>query len=71
MAETPQSIWQGSFRVFGIDVKCHVLDNGQRMIEEDSMLALFAAEDRVSKEGWSADDSPDIDAFFRWQKGLD
>ena len=39
----PAPIWSGSFTIFGIEIKCHVLDNGQRIIEEGSMEALFEA----------------------------
>ena len=35
------SVWQGSFILFGVELQCHVLSNGQRIIEEDSMVDLI------------------------------
>ena len=69
MSDTPQpvpaSVWSGSFRVFGIDVHCHVLDNGERIIEAGSMMRLLQA----MASGPPTDDQGDIDAFARWQRG--
>ena len=42
----PHSVWRGSFRLFGVDLKCHVLSDGQRIIEEDSMEDFFRAIDK-------------------------
>lgn len=39
----PIPVWSGSFTVFGVEIKCHVLDSGERIIEEESMAALFVA----------------------------
>ena len=39
----PTPTWSGSFTVFGVEVKCHVLDNGERIIEKESMAALLSA----------------------------
>lgn len=39
----PTPVWSGSFTVFGVEVKCHVLDSGARIIEEDSVVALLDA----------------------------
>lgn len=40
-----RSVWQGTFQVFGVEVKCHVLSDGRRIIEEDSVVALLQAMD--------------------------
>lgn len=66
-ASEPVAVWTGTFRLLGVDVRCHVLSTGQRVIDEESMLALMAA---------MADDSANLttDAmgeFGRWLKGLD
>ena len=37
----PTVIWSGLFRVLGVDVRCHVLDDGRRIIDAESMEALF------------------------------
>ena len=41
----PTVIWSGSFRVLGVDVRCHVLDDGRRIIDAESMEALFGGDD--------------------------
>ena len=38
----PTPVWSGSFCIFGVDVKCHILSDGQRIVEVDSMEELFA-----------------------------
>ena len=62
------SVWSGSFRLFGVDVKCHVLSNGQRIIEEDSMEELLRAMsdgDDLATNG----DAREIERFARWRRG--
>lgn len=39
----PVSVYQGSFHIFGVELIVHVLNDGQRVIEADSMTALFHA----------------------------
>ena len=41
MSGEPRAVWTGTFRLFGGDVKCAVLDNGQRVIEADSLAELL------------------------------
>ena len=36
--ELPRVVWSGTFRVFGIDLKCHTLSDGQRVIERTASL---------------------------------
>ena len=61
----PHAVWSGSFHLFGVEVKCHTLSDGQRIIEADSMYKLL--------EAMGADDRPVIDAdmqeFAKWQRG--
>lgn len=59
----PQSIWQGSSRVFGVEVKCHLLDTGECIIEAQSVHGLMQA--MAAK----VDDPGEIDEFARWQRG--
>ena len=63
MSEIPQSVWSGTFTIFGVEVKCHCLDDGSRIIEADSMEELM--------EAMEAPDEPlgDIEAFMRWNDG--
>lgn len=60
---TPVSVWSGSFHILGVDVRCHVLDDGQRIIEADSMTALFEAMEASTAE------LGDLEEFRRWQAG--
>ena len=60
--DIPRSVWSGSFVVFGVELKCHVLDNGQRIIEAESVAAFL--------EALASPDKPDIgdmDGFTRWR----
>lgn len=63
--ELPHSVWQGSFKLLGVDVKCHVLSDGQRIIEADSFAALL---DAMGKPGAKVDEG-EMEAFARWRAG--
>jgi hypothetical protein len=68
-SDLPVSVRQGSFKLFGVDVHCHVLSNGERVIEADSMHALLSA---MADPGNSTETSEeDLAKFARWQRGLD
>lgn len=41
--DLPREIGRGTFNLFGVDVVVINLDNGQRLIEAESMEALFEA----------------------------
>lgn len=43
MTDIPQSISTATMRIGSVELVVHQLDNGQRIIEADSMNALFAA----------------------------
>lgn len=62
MAEIPQSIASATFTVFGVEVRCHVLDDGQRIIEEESVEALLEA---MSKQE-SFEPGEMAAALYRW-----
>jgi hypothetical protein len=62
----PTAVWSGTFRIWDIDLKCHVLSNGQRIIEKESFEAFMAA----LADGVPVADDTDLMAFFRWQRGL-
>jgi hypothetical protein len=67
MDELPHPTWSGTFRVFGIELKCHVLSDGQRIIEADSVEQLLA----VMADPSDADaDDTETEAFARWQRGM-
>lgn len=65
MTDTPpHSVWQGTFHIFGVDVKCHVLSNGQRIIEMDSMNLLIDAMSDPDR----LDVKEQTEEFIRWFK---
>lgn len=59
--ELPTSIASATFTVFGVEVRCHVLSDGQRVIDAESAAALFEA---------MAADEPmgDMESFAQWIK---
>lgn len=59
----PKSVWQGSFRLFGVDIRCHVLDNGKRIIEAESFAALLSAFEAADDEQISSDE---VERFAKW-----
>jgi len=65
-ASISKSIWAGTFTVFGVTLRCHVLDNGQRIIEAEDVHRLLAV---IQNGDGPAADPGDMDAFARWQKG--
>ena len=60
----PVAVWSGSFRLFGVDVKCHTLSDGRRIVEAASLEALIAAMGNPE-----APLDTDADAFATWQRG--
>lgn len=60
MAELLESIASASFKIFGVDLRCHVLSDGQRVIEEESVAALLEA---MALPSVSEDD---MESFARW-----
>ncbi len=60
-----RAVWSGTFKLFGVEVKCHTLSNGQRVIEADSMEALFAA---MGNGTINPDDNQDVTEFAKWQR---
>jgi hypothetical protein len=63
MSDVPTSVWQGSFQLFGVEVKCHVLSDGQRIIEADSMENLMEA---MGIPGATLDHA-EIEKFTKWR----
>tara|TARA_Y100000310_G_scaffold339452_2_gene432120 strand:+ start:153 stop:353 length:201 start_codon:yes stop_codon:yes gene_type:complete len=63
MADIPAAIWEGSFKVFGVEVRCCVLDNGERVINADDMAALFEARGGLV-------DEDDLQPFLDWTRKI-
>ena len=63
MSELPKVVKTGEFNLYGVTVKCHVLDNGRRVLEDESLALLF---ERMGD--CSGDYKGDIEAFCKWAK---
>lgn len=66
----PTPIWSGSFRLLGIEIKCHTLSDGHRIIEAESFHAFLDLLNGcgVDVEHQAADDEG-VAAFARWRAG--
>ena len=63
--EIPRAIWSGTFRIWGIDLKCYVLEDGRRIIEEKSFIQFMES----LANGAPIAEEEDFEAFARWQRG--
>lgn len=61
--DVPTAVWSGTIRLFGIDVRCHRLDDGRAIIETESMQKLLHAMASGEVE------PGDIESFARFQAG--
>lgn len=66
MTEPPQAIWSGTFIIWGIEMRCHVLPDGMRVIEDESFQQFMDA----MAGGMPAADDDQLAAFLRWQRGV-
>ena len=60
-------VWEGTFKIFGVELKCYVLGDGTRIIDSESMDALFAAMQTATPETPPGD----FEAFSHWRVGKD
>lgn len=67
MDELPKAVWSGTFKIYGMELQCHVLDNGQRIIDADSFNQFLAAGSLCKA---LSGDPDEFEAFSRWQRGL-
>jgi hypothetical protein len=67
--KTPYSIWSGSFNILGVEVKCHTLSDGQRIIEEASFNSLLNA--LADNDDMNKIDPDAMQAFARWREAQD
>lgn len=58
--DLPTSVWSGSFKIGDVEIKCHILSNGQRIIEADSIEALLGFEGPI--------DASDMSEFAEWMR---
>ena len=63
MNDLPTPVWSGTFRLFGFDMKCHILDDGLRIIEAESVEDMIISMSKnVSLE------TDEFALFYEWQK---
>lgn len=62
-SKIPKAIASKEFKIFGVTVKCHVLEDGRRIVEEQSvadMLNAMSTPDRPNMD--------EIESFHRWMR---
>ena len=67
-SDVPESVWQGTFEIYGVTLNCHILADGRRIIEKDSVDELFAMMDSFD---CPPSDMSAITEFTKWQRGMD
>lgn len=63
----PEAIWSGEFRLYGVTLHCHTLNNGQRVIDAADVEAVFRAMGDDVKV--SLADADEILRFAKWRNG--
>lgn len=64
--QIPMAVWEGTFTLLGVPLRCVVLDNGQRVINSEDVAMLFQAMAR----GDAVMDAAEVECFARWRSGL-
>ncbi|MFZ5667983.1 MAG: hypothetical protein ACOY4K_00675 [Pseudomonadota bacterium] len=62
MTDVPTSVSTATVRIFGVELVVHHLSTGQRVIEPDSLAALFAA---MGDPNASAPSDDELAAFWK------
>ena len=55
--------------MFGVEVRCHVLEDGQRIIEADSIARLFGAMASSDEMDSNEGERSAVEEFTQWIKG--
>lgn len=61
----PRAVWSGTVRVGSLELECHVLEDGRRIIEAASLERFFAA----LEENETHISPGDFDEFAAWYVG--
>lgn len=67
MSTELHSVCESTFTVMGIPVRCHVLNDGSRVIEAESLANLFVHE--VPLDGPAPDEDEEFKAMLAWMRG--
>ena len=68
--ETPRAVWEGTFTLMGVPLRCYTLADGRRIINADDVAALF------EHMGGGDDIDPqalqmELDEFSKWRMAHD
>lgn len=61
----PKSISQGTLRILGVDLECHVLDDGRRVFDAESVERFLVALEDPDAPDITEADAEAIAAFTR------
>lgn len=61
----PSAVWEGCFTLFGVEIWCCVLDDGTRIIEQESFEAFM----RALANPPGPLDRQELDRFVAWRNG--
>jgi hypothetical protein len=65
----PRAIWEGTFKLFGVTLRCYVLDdeNNTRIINAEDVARLF---EKMERGGDTIPlDDYELRRFAMWQRG--
>jgi hypothetical protein len=63
--QVPTAVWEGTFKVFRVDVRCYVLDDGRRIMNAEDVERVFAAKGKPV-----APDPGELEAMAMWSRGV-
>lgn len=61
----PSAVMHGEFTIFGVRLRCYVLDDGTRIIDADDLRALFEA---MARPDCPELDQAELQAFATWSR---
>lgn len=59
--DLPTTVWSGEFKLGSVTMKCHVLSDGRRIIEAESVWQFF--------NGLGDFEPSELEQFVAWQRG--
>ncbi len=68
MAATPKAVWEGSFTLLDVEVKCYVLEDGQRIIDSESLERYLNADASDVKQT-EVEFHRELNRFAKWKGG--
>lgn len=68
MEHLPTAVSSSEITLFGVTLHCHVLDDGQRIIEAEDVSRLFAAMENTEREQAQIEG---LEEFARFCRGTD